>query len=89
MAKTSTSISLSWSPPPYEDTNGDIQYYTLMIVEVDTNTTLPPILSYTTEFTVSNLHPHYIYQCSVAAYTTENGPFSPPVTIQLLQEGKY
>jgi len=87
LARTSTSITLSWSPPPYEETNGIIQYYTLMIVELDTNTTLPPIQSNTTEFTVFNLHPHYLYQCSVAAYTTEIGPFSPPITTQLLQNG--
>ena len=88
VTRTSTSITLSWNPPPFEDSNGLIQYYTIQVTELDTNTTLPPIKSYSTEYTVNNLHPYYVYQCTVAAYTTDNGPYTPSITVQLSQEGK-
>ncbi len=84
---TSSTITLSWSPPPFEDTNGIIQYYLISITEVDTNITFSPLQSLSTEFTVTNLHPHYTYLCRVAAYTSDIGPYSSPITIQLSEEG--
>lgn len=86
--KNSTYLTLSWNPPPFEDTNGLIQYYIILVTELDTNTSLPPVTSFSTEITLNDLHPYYIYQCMIAAYTSAIGPYTSPVTVQLDQEGK-
>ena len=86
-SRSSTSLTLSWNPPPFEDTNGAIQYYTVRVTEVDTNTTFAPRNSFNTQITYSNLHPYYIYQCTVAAYTIGIGPYTQAITVQLDQEG--
>ena len=88
VSKNATSLSLSWSPPPYEDTNGNIQYFVISVTEVDTNTTFPPINSSSTRITLNRLHPYYVYKCAVAAYTVDIGPFTTPITVQLDQEGE-
>ncbi len=86
-SKSSTSLTLSWNPPPFEDTNGAIQYYTVRVTEVDTNTTFPERNSFNTQITFNNLHPYYIYRCTVAAYTIGLGPYTQAITVQLNQEG--
>lgn len=88
VSKNSTSLTLSWNPPLFEDTNGLIQYYAILVTEVDTNTSLPPMNSFTTQITLSSLHPYYVYKCKVAAYTTGIGPYTSPITVQLNQEGE-
>ena len=85
---TSTSISLSWSPPPLPDQNGQIQY-SISVYEVATGT----LTQYTTTnspITIRSLHPYYTYRCSVAAYTTVGkGPQNqPPLSITTLQDSK-
>ena len=82
-------MTLSWNPPPFEDTNGPIQYYTVRVTEVDTNTTLPARNSFNTQITYTNLHPYYIYRCTVAAYTVGIGPYTQAITVQLAQAGIF
>ena len=41
------------------------------------------------QITFINLHPYYVYQCVVAAYTIGIGPYTLPVTVQLAQEGLF
>jgi receptor-type tyrosine-protein phosphatase Q len=89
VSQNSTSLTLSWNPPPFEDSNGIIQYYVILVTELDTNTSLPPRNSFTTQLTITNLHPHYTYQFIVAAYTVGMGPFTTPVTVQLDQGGEH
>lgn len=85
--RNSTSLTLSWAPPPFEDTNGQIQHYTVLVTELDTNTALPPVNTASTEFTFDGLHPYYVYRCTVAAYTVGIGPYAPAITVQLSEEG--
>ena len=87
VSKTSSSLTLSWNSPPFEETNGPIQYYTVRVTEFDTNTTFPARNSFNTQITFSNLHPYYIYQCTVATYTIGIGPYTQPISVQLDQEG--
>ncbi len=86
---TSTSLTLTWNPPPFGDTNGVIQYYTVRLTELDTNTAFPPRNVNSGQTSFINLHPYYVYQCTVAAFTVGEGPYTLPITIQLAQEGKY
>ena len=85
--KTSTSLTLQWNPPPFEDTNGPIQYYVVRLRELDTNTTLASRNTFTRQITFNQLHPYYVYQATLAAYTVGIGPYTLPITVQLEQEG--
>ena len=77
----STSVFLSWRPPLAQYQNGIIQNY-----YVELNSTDGAEFQYTTQdqyLLIDNLQPFVVYTCKVAAYTTESGPFSKPLTITL------
>lgn len=40
-----------------------------------------------TELFVTSLHPHYVYEITVAAKTVEFGPYSSPTSVQMDQDG--
>lgn len=42
-----------------------------------------------TTITISGLHPFYHYKCNVSAVTIGAGPYTLPITVQLLQAGMY
>ena len=84
---TSTSMTLTWNPPPFENTNGFIRYYMIQITEVETLTSFTRT-SNTTEITVEDLHPYYTYECTIAAHTIDVGPYSDVITIQLFEDGE-
>ena len=88
-AVSSTIIQLSWDPPLSYLQNGLIQSYNITVLEVDTNTTLY-ITQDTSRSTISitDLHPHYTYKLSVAAYTVDIGPAS-SVYVTTLQDGRF
>ena len=85
--QSSTSISLSWSPPPAIDINGAIQYYTVEVNEVWTGRSFTFHTS--TNITIRALHPYYVYRCQVAAYTVALGPFANNLWIVTGEEGRY
>ena len=82
-----SSIVLEWDPPPTLLTNGIITAYIIKVIERETglrfehNTTA-------TSITLDSLHPHYIYECRIAAKTVETGPFSTVFAVQVLMAGK-
>lgn len=85
--RTSSSLTLQWIAPPFEQTNGAIQYYEIEVTELDTG------MMFTTTSTgiviqIPNLHPHYTYVSRVAAFTVGIGPYSDPITVQLDPAGK-
>ena len=80
-------LTLTWNAPPFEETNGIIRYYMIRVSELETGTSFF-VTSNETEVTVLELHPYYTYECNVAAYTIDLGPYSTSITIQLLEEGK-
>ena len=84
---TSTSFTVTWNPPPFEDTNGPILYYTVQVTEVETGQQLVSRSTSDTQITFINLHPYYIYEFTVAAYTIGIGPYTMPINIQLDPEG--
>ena len=79
-AGDSTSISLSWDPPPLPHRNGRIQNYSIYVYEVETGTQTQHT-STNLLITIYSLHPYYSYKCKVAAYTIGEGNRSQPVTI--------
>ena len=82
----STSISLSWFPPPVIDRNGLIREYRINVTEVDTGNGFQ-LVSLTTLLAMPSLHPDYTYQCTVSAYTVAIGPFSEVVSAKTLEDG--
>ena len=87
VAENSTTLSLSWQPPPSGSINGIIQHYIINITEVNTGTTFQ-LETNNLYVTVQNLHPYYQYRCTVAAETVGLGPFSITVTINMPEDGK-
>ena len=86
-AVTSTSVDLSWYPPPTEHHNGIIRYYTVRVVVQNTGV----IFARSTaelSITIAGLHPYYTYNFSISAMTVVPGPYSVPLTVQTLPDGK-
>ena len=72
-ALNSTAIYLSWDPVLVHEQNGIIQYYIVTVYEVSTDTSTE-VDVVTTNISITDLHPYYEYQFSVAAYTVGPGP---------------
>ena len=86
---TSTSVQLSWEPPPQAEQNGLIQSYNITAFELDSNSTKTVYQDYrNTTISLTDLHPYYYYIISVAAYTTGLGPFV-SITIQTKGDGMF
>lgn len=86
----SSAVSLSWRPPSVDSQNGIIVNYTIRLLERATenihiiNTDGPH-----TEIFVTSLHPHYIYEFTVAAQTVDIGPFSSASIVKTNEDSKY
>lgn len=82
-------VTLQWSPPPLIDRNGVILYYKSQIREVETGQT-HTLTSYQLNVSFESLHPHYNYQCKVAAHTAAGtGPYSDVQLVQTQSAGIF
>lgn len=86
-AVTSSSVSLTWVPPPLLLHNGVIREYKVNITEVDTGRVLV-FYSSTTDITISTLHPFYTYLCRVSAFTVGYGPYTENFLFTTLEDGE-
>ena len=86
-AVDSRSISLRWEPPPPENQNGDIQYYIISVMVIESGEQFR-VLSNTANQTIDDLHPFYTYSILISAVTTDSGPSSPPLIIKTLEDSK-
>ena len=90
MVINSTSISVSWSPPPLPDQNGDIIGYQLMIANQNMNNASEYVVNITniTFYDAVNLQEFEVYSFEIAAMTAIGlGPFSDVVTSQTFEDG--
>ena len=85
---TSDSISLSWNPPPFEEQNGLIRQYFLIITRIDTGMSFQQT-SNATETTILSLHPFSTYIVAVAAETIDVGLFSESIVVSLPEDGMW
>lgn len=85
---SSTSIEVSWTPPPAATRNGVIREYRISVVETDTGGQ-QDYVAFMTNFVVQSLHPAYTYHISVSAYTVETGPYSTVQVLQTLEDGMF
>lgn len=80
---TNNSILLTWLPPSPENQNGIIHRYRLEVLCLNTNES-QQLMANESFFEISNLHPFYSYQITIAAETHAGiGPYSSPVIQQL------
>ena len=86
-AVSSSGFLLSWSAPPAVNHNGIIRNYTINITEENTGRWIQ-LTSNTNSQRVESLHPHYNYTCVVSAVTVAAGPYSSPVFVTTLEDGK-
>ena len=86
----SRAILVSWRLPLFGERNGVIISYTIVLVELTTNTTLIYQREGNhTELIVEELHPYYQYRCSIVAATQVGAsPSSDFVTIRTGEDGK-
>ena len=86
----SRAVLASWRQPPFEERNGVIISYTIVLVELPTNRTLIYQREGNhTELLVQELHSYYEYRCSIVAATQVGAsPSSASVTIRTAEDGK-
>ena len=82
-----SSISLEWDAPPSSQLNGILTAYIVDVTERETGYNFEQNTT-TTSIILHSLHPHYVYECRIAAYTVETGPFSTIFAVQVLMAGK-
>lgn len=85
---SSTSINLTWSPPPSSDINGVIIEYRITITEVFTGRVIN-LTSTPTSLIAAGLHPYYLYDCIISAFTVGNGPYSQTTRIRTPEDSTY
>ena len=88
IAYSSAALFLTWDNPPATDLNGVIRKYNVRILEVETGKTLQ-LTSNKTSIRVTDLHPYYLYNCSVAAYTVADGPYTEHEAARTLEDSMY
>ena len=81
--------TITWQPPTFEDQNGGIVYYQLMVSQSQFQIPDITVNANTTSHTLTNLEEHVEYTVVVAAATRIGvGPFSSAVNFTTLQDGK-
>ena len=78
--ESSTRLTLMWSAPSLQYINGVIRHYSIQL-----NDTTGIRTTTGTSYTIHNLHPYYIYQYRVAAFTVRLGPYSQWQSVRMLQ----
>ena len=87
-AADSTTILLSWNPPPAGDQNGIIRNYTIGVTEQDTGREFSLVSGDTHEI-LGSLHPSYTYAVIISAVTVASGPYSTPLAVQTEEDSEY
>ena len=87
MDATPTLVTLSWEPPEAIHINGIIIHYVVRVREVYTGRVFT-LRAEEATIQVGPLHPFYIYECQVAAFTVGQGPFGLPFTAQAGETGE-
>lgn len=82
-----SSISLEWDAPPTLLTNGIVTVYIVNVTERETGYTFERNGT-STSIVLNSLHPDYVYECRVAAFTIAAGPFSTIFAVQVLMAGE-
>ena len=75
VAVSSSSIRITWNPPLPEQQNGVIGSYYINVTELPTGIVLEIVAHGDESIEIVNLlHPYYVYECTIAAFTVGLGP---------------
>ena len=84
----STSVLLTWDPPPLSDRNGIITEYNIIFIEVGSSN-VQLFTTTTNKLNVSMLSPYTLYNFALSANTSVGmGPLSNYTTFHTLQDSK-
>ena len=78
-------MRLEWSPP--NQPNGNISNYNIIWRDTQSNTETE-MERLSLSYTVTNLHPYYIYEYTMSASTVGYGPYSTVTSVQMQEDGK-
>ena len=84
---SSTSVNLMWSPPHSDLQNGFIQFYLLQLITAEETGLVLQYTSVNPSLTITDLHPHYSYTCTIAAVTVAPGP-AETIMFQMPEDGR-
>ena len=79
---------ISWTPPSAHLHNGVIRYYYVEVKAVSSNFT-KVLTTASTTVNIINLHPYTNYIIRIAGHTVHTGPYSDPILVQTLTDGKF
>ncbi|XP_019857190.1 PREDICTED: uncharacterized protein LOC100638611 isoform X13 [Amphimedon queenslandica] len=85
IAIDSTMISISWSPPNINTTNGVIRYYKVSIINIATGSE-QTLTTANSHLTILMLTPFTAYSVRVAAFTIGTGPYSRPINVTTAED---
>lgn len=86
LAIDASSIRLEWDVLPIQ-TNGIVTAYIVDVTERETGSMFTRNAT-GTSIVLTSLHPDYVYECRVAAFTIAAGPFSTIFAVQALMAGE-
>ena len=84
---TSSTVNISWDPPPPEHTNGVILYNVIHLTDLHNKLT-QNITTSSNWVQVMDLHPYYSYSFQLAAVTVSQGPFSDTQVFTTPEDGE-
>ena len=84
---SSTTLNITWQPPPLDQRNGIIVYYKVRLIEMETNVSSVYNSSYLYIY-LTGLHPYYTYIITFAAVTIQEGPFGSTTYVTMPEDGK-
>lgn len=87
VALSSSTVQVSWDPPPRDKLNGPINGYVLSIVGVNSHEEFEIDTNRSSNITFSSLHPFYTYSYTIAAVGIGIGPYSSAVLFQMPEDG--
>lgn len=87
MAVSSTSIRVTWNPPLAEDQNGLIRSYHINVSVEDGEMMYFETNGLTTIYILNSLHPYYLYNIKISAFTVGLGPYT-TVEVRTQPEGQ-
>ena len=86
---TSTSLTVTWHPPPLENHNGILTHYVVRVENQRTRGVSSfSVSSSSLLYTAVGLSPYTTYECSVAAGTINGtGPLTSELSVQTSEDG--
>ena len=89
VALNSSTVQVSWDPPPQDKQNGPVNGYVLSIFGVNSHEEFEIDTDQSSNITLFSLHPFYTYSYTIAAVGIGIGPYSSAVLFQMPEEGRF